>query len=307
MEIIRIGTRDSQLALWQATTVQRKLEDLGYKTKLVPVKSTGDLNLETPLYEMGIVGIFTKTLDIALINNEIDIAVHSMKDVPTALPKTVVQTAVLERGNSTDILVPREKEIDLNKVCVIANSSLRRKTQWLYKYPHHQVVPLRGNVNTRLRKLKEGNWDAAIFAKAGLERVNLLPQNYIELDWMIPAPAQGAVVIVSHEKNRHAIEATQKLNHAESFQTTLIERQFLRSLEGGCSAPIAAFAEIKNDHIKFKGNLFSWDGQKNLTIDKFYPTEDFMEIGKKAAQEILDQGGKEIMIEIKKHPDRRKK
>ena len=150
-KVIRIGTRDSELALWQANTVKDKLEALGHETRLVPVKSTGDLLLDKPLYELGITGIFTKTLDIAMLNGDIDIAVHSMKDVPTALPKGIVQAAVLERGNHYDILAYKNNEEFLaERDATIATGSLRRKAQWLNRYPTHTVVDLRGNVNSRL-------------------------------------------------------------------------------------------------------------------------------------------------------------
>src|SRR5690606_22231986 len=152
------------------------------KTQLVPVKSEGDLVLDKPLYEMGITGIFTKTLDVAMLMGKVDIAVHSMKDVPTQLPAGIVQTAVLERATAQDILVTKE-QVDFAQPCTVATGSLRRKAQWLHRYPHHQVVDLRGNVNTRLQKLRESDWEGAIFAKAGLERIDVLPSRYIELNW----------------------------------------------------------------------------------------------------------------------------
>ena len=169
--IIRIGTRDSELALWQANTVKDQLEALGHKTTLVPVKATGDLVLDKPLYELGITGIFTKTLDVAMLKGEIDIAVHSMKDVPTALPKGIVQAAVLKRGNYMDILAFKGNEEFLGqREGTIATGSLRRKAQWLNRYPTHTVTDLRGNVNSRYQKLKDNDWNGAIFAAAGLER-----------------------------------------------------------------------------------------------------------------------------------------
>ena len=210
-KVIRIGTRDSQLALWQATTVQQQLTDLGYKTELVPVKSTGDVVLDKPLYELGITGIFTKTLDVAMLNGNVDIAVHSMKDVPTALPIGIRQTAVLERANSSDILVHKGLDF-LETEGTIATGSLRRKAQWLHRYPSHNVVDLRGNVNLRLQKLDDNNWGGAIFAKAGLERIDVLPENYIDLNWMVPAPAQGAVVVHTMKNDKFTTEAVAKLN-----------------------------------------------------------------------------------------------
>lgn len=295
---IRIGTRDSELALWQANTVKSKLEALGYDTELVPVKSQGDLILDKPLYELGITGIFTKTLDVAMINGMVDIAVHSMKDVPTLLPKGIIQTAVLERATSKDILVT-ETDVDFNKVCTIATGSRRRQAQWLHRYPNHKHVDLRGNVNTRLQKLKDNKWEGAIFAKAGLERINVLPKSHIDLDWMIPAPAQGAMVIVAMENDAFSIEATSKLNHDASEICTHIEREFLNTLEGGCTAPIGALAEIIGDEILFKGCLFSIDGKEMLEIEKSMKIIDYKGFGKECASSILQNGGKELMAKIK--------
>src|SRR5690606_15095001 len=157
-KMIRIGTRDSELALWQANTVSKKLNDLGYKTEIVAVKSEGDIILDKPLYELGITGIFTKTLDVAMIAGKVDIAVHSMKDVPTALPQGIIQGAVLKRANTVDILVHKGNLDFLTGEGTIASGSLRRKAQWLSKYPSHTVEDLRGNVNTRMQKLKDNNW-----------------------------------------------------------------------------------------------------------------------------------------------------
>jgi len=298
-KLIRIGTRDSQLALWQANTVKDKLEVLGYETELVAVKSTGDLALNTPLYELGITGIFTRTLDAAMLNGSIDIAVHSMKDVPTLLPKGIVQTAVLERASSLDILVTKGAP-DFQEECTIASGSLRRRAQWLHRYPHHKVVGLRGNVNTRLQKLEDRDWQGAIFAKAGLDRIEKLPENHIDLDWMIPAPAQGAMVVLALEKDDYYSEATSKLNVTNAQISTHIEREFLRTLEGGCTAPIGAIAEVIGMEIQFKGTLCSLDGSKKLDIDKTITTENYKDFGRHWAEELLIEGGKEIMKSINK-------
>ena len=295
---IRIGTRDSELALWQANTVKSELENLGYSTQLVPVKSEGDLVLDKPLYEMGITGIFTKTLDVAMITGTVDIAVHSMKDVPTQLPNGIVQTAVLERASSDDILVTKD-EIDFENPCTIATGSLRRKAQWLHRYPHHKVVDLRGNVNTRLQKLKDNEWQGAIFAKAGLQRIDLLPESYIDLVWMLPATAQGAMVVVALENDKFSREATSKLNHSTSEICTHIERDFLRTLEGGCTAPIGAIAKIIGDEVLFKGCLFSLDGKTKLEIEKKVLTSKYKGFGNDCATFILNNGGSELMLSIK--------
>src|SRR5688572_19199786 len=175
---IRIGTRDSQLALWQANFVKDGLKKNNVDSVLVPIQSEGDKDLVSPLYEMGVQGIFTRSLDIALLDGRIDIAVHSMKDVPTKLPNGIMQAAVLERASYADVLVYKNNPdflSDRNGQAVIATSSIRRKAQWLNRYPNHRLENLRGNVNTRLRKLEENDWNGAIFAAAGLERINLLP------------------------------------------------------------------------------------------------------------------------------------
>lgn len=298
---IRIGTRDSELALWQAHTVQHQLQQLGYSTEIVAVKSTGDIILDKPLYELGITGIFTKTLDVAMISGQIDIAVHSMKDVPTALPQGIVQAAVLERANTVDILVHKGNLDFLNGTGTIATGSLRRQAQWLNKYPNHTAVDLRGNVNTRMQKLQENDWNGAIFAAAGLERINLKPETYIDLDWMIPAPAQGAMVVVAMENDEFALDALAQLNHIETEICTYIERQFLRTLEGGCTAPIGALAiyDETDDTIHFKGVLFSIDGQQKIEIDRSFDISEWKKLGFNCAKEILDNGGTALMADIK--------
>jgi hydroxymethylbilane synthase len=298
---IRIGTRDSELALWQAHTVQKQLQDLGYDTEIIAVKSDGDIILDKPLYELGITGIFTKTLDIAMINGQVDIAVHSMKDVPTALPKGIVQAAVLARANVLDILVHKGNTDFLTSDATIATGSLRRQAQWWNKYPNHTVVDLRGNVNTRMQKLKENDWNGAVFAAAGLERINLKPDSFINLDWMIPAPAQGAMVVLAMENDGFTIDAVSQLNDIETEICTYIERQFLKTLEGGCTAPIGALAKYNenDDTIDFKGILLSIDGKQKLEIEKSVDISDWKKLGFNSAQEILENGGADLMKEIK--------
>lgn len=298
---IRIGTRDSQLALWQANSVQKKLQDLGYKTEIIAVKSDGDIMLDKPLYELGITGIFTKTLDIAMINGQVDIAVHSMKDVPTALPKGIVQAAVLERANVLDILVHKGNLDFFNSEATIATGSLRRQAQWWNKYPNHTVVDLRGNVNTRMQKLEDNDWDGAVFAAAGLERIGLKPDSFINLDWMIPAPAQGAMVIVAMGNDLFTIDALSQLNDIETEICTYIERQFLRTLEGGCTAPIGALARYneEDDTIDFKGVLLSIDGKQKMDIEKKVNIIEWKKLGFNSAQEILGNGGDKLMQKIK--------
>lgn len=301
-KIIRIGTRDSELALWQAKTVQQQLESLGYKTELVPVKSTGDLVLDKPLYELGITGIFTRTLDIAMLNEDIDIAVHSLKDVPTVLPKGIIQAAVIKRGNINDTLVFKNNEEFLSqKDAVIATGSLRRRAQWLNRFPTHTIVDLRGNVNSRMQKLNDNDdWNGAIFAAAGLGRIGIRPDEAINLDWMIPAPAQGAVMITALKENDYAVTACAELNHEETEICTTIEREFLNRLEGGCTAPIGALAKIKNEEVSFKGVLLSKDGSKKIEVTRVEKLGSHDSIAKYCADYVIERGGKRLMDELLK-------
>ncbi len=293
---IRIGTRSSELALWQANTVSNQLIYLGHETEIVKIDSIGDEVLNKPLYELGTTGVFTKNLDVALLNDKIDIAVHSLKDVPTVLPKGIVQAAVLKRGVHHDILaLKKDEEFFTRKTATIATGSLRRKAQWLYRFPHHNITGLRGNVNTRLRKLEENEWDGAIFAMAGLQRIGLLPDNLLKLDWMLPAPAQGAVMIAALEKDTELLEICSELNDKETELCVGIEREFLNKLEGGCSSPIGALAMIKDDELKFKGALFSKDGKHKVEFSKSVPVDHTTDIAQFAASYILERGGKKLM------------
>jgi len=298
-KIIRIGTRSSELALWQANTVAQQLNHLEYETEIVKIDSLGDAILNKPIYEIGVTGVFTKNLDAALLNNQIDIAVHSLKDVPTVLPEGIMQVAVLKRGNFNDVLVLKDNEdFFANKTAIIATGSLRRKAQWLHRYPNHTTTDLRGNINTRLKKLEENEWDGAIFALAGLKRINLLPENHLKLDWMLPAPAQGAVMIAALKENTEVIEICKELNDEETEICTTIEREFLHALEGGCSAPIGALATVREEELKFRGSIFSPDGKNKMEFSKTVPVNHTTDIAQFAAQFILDRGGKKIMRQI---------
>ena len=300
---LKIGTRESELAVWQATQVQTLLKENGISSELVYIKSEGDVDIVTALYELGVQGIFTKTLDTALLNNKIDIAVHSMKDVPTKLAKGIMQAAVLKRASYKDILVYKGEPSVVNSelgfvngkwslttqysLLTIATSSIRRKAQWLHRYPNHLIEILRGNVNTRLRKINENNWNGAIFAAAGLERINLRPENSVDLNWMLPAPAQGAIMIVCREDDSFSFDACKDFNDADTALCTKIERDFLRTLLGGCSTPISALAEVKGDAIFFKGNICSTDGKDIIEIEKESSKQNSGQLGVDAVNEIL--------------------
>ena len=298
---LRIGTRDSELAMWQAKKVQSLLENLGYTTILVPVKSQGDLTLDVPLYEMGITGVFTKVLDVAMLQGHIDIAVHSMKDVPTMLPKGIVKGAVLERANVQDVLVSKGNLDFLSMAeATIATGSLRRKAQWLRRYPTHSVENLRGNIASRLRKLEEQPWQGAIFAAAALERLQHDNLQTLTLDWMTPAPAQGAIMAVALANDTYALEALAQINSPKADAETDIERRFLKRLEGGCTAPIGARAILEGEQISFVGNLFSLDGQRAEEVRKTISAHQIGNVPEEAADALLAQGGDALMKEIRK-------
>ena len=288
---LRIGTRDSQLAVWQATLVKTELQKHSVASELIFIKSEGDIDLATPLYEIGVQGIFTKTLDAALLNKRIDIAVHSMKDVPTGLAKGLTTAAVLPRANYKDIFVFKDDCSfleDEQSSATIATSSVRRIAQWLHKYPNHTVENLRGNVNTRLQKINDNQWHGAIFAAAGLERIHLRPQKSIDLDWMLPAPAQGAIVIVCREDDFGAKTNCAPLHHKATFICTKTERDFLRTLQGGCSTPIGALAQIIKNNLQFRGNWFSMDGKEKYEVEKTIAISSYREdFGSQMAKELL--------------------
>ena len=297
--MIRIGTRNSPLAMWQAKEVEQKLQNLGYETSLVPVLSSGDKNLNQPLYSLGITGVFTKDLDIALLNNEIDIAVHSLKDVPTLLPKNIEISAVLERDFPQDVLVRKSssKNKDLAEL-KIATSSLRRRAFWLEQFPETEFFDIRGNVQTRLKKLEEGDFDATLFSLAGIKRMEM-ELDFEFLDFMISAPSQGVVAIASRIDDVETRKILQKINHKETQICVEIERNFLRTLEGGCTAPIGAIAKFEDNKIYFKGKLNSLDGAKTLNLVKEFEYNHSENFGEKFAKIILEKGGKEMMEVIK--------
>jgi hydroxymethylbilane synthase len=301
---LRIGTRESQLALWQANHVKFLLKQHGVDSELVHIKSEGDIDLATPLYSMGVQGIFTRSLDQALLNNQIDLAVHSMKDVPVRLPAGITEAAVLERDSPFDLLVPNPSnpdiQIDNHLPTTIASSSLRRKAQWLHRFPADRIDPIRGNVNTRLNKLENSNWWGAIFAAAGLQRIGLRPAHAIEMDWMIPAPAQGAILVVCREQDEAVYAECHKLQDEVTAFCVKIERDFLSTLLGGCSTPIGALAELEGEEVFFRGNLLDTTGEKIFSIEKRLSTELAASLGISAAHELLRNGGNEI-LEQKQH------
>ncbi len=290
-QVLKIGTRESQLAAWQATLVQSLLHGHGTAADLVYIKSEGDIDTITPLYELGVQGIFTKSLDAALLNQRVDLAVHSLKDVPTQLAEGLVLAAVLKRASTKDILVHNGDTAfleDFDSVATIATSSIRRKAQWLHRYPGHRIENLRGNVNTRLKKMSESQWNGSIFAAAGLERIDLRPSHSIDLDWMLPAPSQGAIAIVCRIEDTHTREAVQHLHDESTALCTRIERDFLRALKGGCATPVSALATINDGKVNLKGNICAPDGSTSIDIERELPKEDAARLGNLCAEALLE-------------------
>lgn len=300
MRSIKIGTRNSPLAMWQAREVARNLQNLNYTTDIVPVLATGDKNLTQPLYKLGITGIFTKDLDLALLNNEIDIAVHSLKDIPTELPENIEIIAVLERDYPQDVLVRKKdaQNLELHDL-KIATSSLRRRAFWCKEFPDTQFSDIRGNVQTRLNKLEENDFDATMFSLAAIERMGL-DVHYEHLPIMISAPAQGVVAICGRSDNAEMKEIFSQINHKPTQICVEIERNFLNTLEGGCTAPIGAFAEInERNEVRFIGRLCSLDGKNCIETDEIFEWNEHENFGKTLAQKVLENGGHELMHQIK--------
>jgi len=300
--MIRIGTRKSKLALWQAETVKSRLDQLKLLSTLYPMSSQGDLIQDKPLHQIGGSGLFTKVLDQALLTKEIDLAVHSLKDYPTEIPEGLVLAAVLPRASAADVLVYQGAADffeDTEAEGSIATGSPRRKAQWLHKYPKYRVVGLRGNVPTRLKKLDESQNQGAIFAKAGLDRLDLLPARHILLDWMIPAPAQGVIGLVCREEDTILVNKLQNLNDPDTYLASSIERDFLNRAEGGCSAPIGVHVHILGEEVFLRACINSLDGEKQISLQEVFPKYKVKNAGYTYADKALAMGGNEIIEKIK--------
>ena len=301
--MIRIGTRKSKLALWQAYKVQEELKALGQASELILIESEGDKVLDTPLPLMGGKGVFTKALDDALVAGKIDIAVHSYKDIPTDLPEGIELCSVMERANPFDVLVVRKDTDFLNikdYAGLIATSSNRRKSQWLDRYEKHSTCDIRGNVQTRIKKLRESNWDGTIFAAAGLQRLELDHEIARVLDWMVPAPGQGAVAVVCREGDTATAAICSGFHHEETALCTGIERDFLNRLNGGCSAPIGAYAKVEEGIIKLHTIIMDPDAEIKIEVKLEKDAMLAHNLGVEAAEYALERGAKDIIDKLPK-------
>jgi len=304
-ETIKIGTRGSKLAVFQAEQVKNLIEKLlpGVKTELVIVKTKGDEVLNVALSKIGDKGLFTKELEDGLLQGTIDIAVHSLKDLPTELPQNFKVSAVLERADSRDVLVCRggKKLSQLTPGDRIATSSLRRKAGLLCINNRFQIVDIRGNVNTRLQKMEDGYCDAIVMAAAGLKRLGLdnYITEYIQTDTLIPAVCQGIIAIESLSDNQWINEICQKLNHPKTWQMALAERAFLKTMQGGCLVPAGCHSVIDKGVISLEAFIASTDGKQNIREKISGNVEDGFQLGETLAKRILDLGGEAILQSIR--------
>ena len=302
---IKIGTRGSKLALYQAFLVQEELQKHYPDTTFIIeiIKTKGDQILDVALSKIGDKGLFTKEMETALFNGEIDMAVHSLKDLPTRFPEGAMLGAVLKRGDIRDALISLDgrKVKDLTSKDVIATSSLRRKAQLLRINPDFKIIEIRGNVNTRIRKMQEGYCDVMVMAGAGLQRLEMgeYISELFDPELMIPACSQGAIAVEIRENDPVTAELVSKINHTESFAATEAERTFLGTLEGGCQIPVGSYTRIEGDKFKITGFISSIDGSKFLRESAEGHLSDAVYLSAKLARSLYNQGGAQILSEIR--------
>ena len=300
-QALRIGSRGSRLALLQAefirSLIKSKFPEI--TTELHIIRTTGDKILDSQLSEIGGKGVFVKEIEDALIRNEIDIAVHSMKDLPTILPNGLTIGAVAERRDPRDVLVSKNdiKFNELPKGAKVGTSSLRRQAQLLNLRPDLQILPLRGNVDTRVRKVRSEGLDSAVLALAGLERMGFKDEiaEIFPVDVLVPAPGQGALAVECREDDREINDIIFQINHKESSISASAERAFLAELGGGCQVPVGCYARIKKDRINILGLIASTDGREISREEIDGSVEIHQALGRELALTILNKGGREIL------------
>ena len=303
--VIKVVSRDSALAMWQTNFVVdslRKVTD-HYEFEIVSLKTKGDKVLDVSLAKIGDKGLFTKELEDGLLSGEMDFAVHSLKDIPTVLPEGLQLSAMLTRHNPADVLISEKYDSfdALPQGAKVGTSSLRRKAQLLNKRPDLNIQDLRGNVNTRMRKLKEENFDGIILAAAGVERMEWKESITEELayDLCLPAVSQGVIAVETRSDDPEIIALVQLIHDKESEICVNAERALLRALEGGCQIPIAGHAHIEGDTVVLDGLVGSIDGKTIIRDQMRGPIELAEEIGKQLAKVLSDKGGKEILEQIR--------
>ncbi|WP_218955124.1 MULTISPECIES: hydroxymethylbilane synthase [unclassified Acinetobacter] len=301
MNILKIATRQSPLALWQAEHIRARLEALhaNLKVELVTFVTQGDKILDTPLAKIGGKGLFVKELEAALLDGRADLAVHSMKDVPMALPEGLSLAVICEREDPLDAFVSNTYNSfdELPQGAKVGTSSLRRKCQILKQRPDLEIIDLRGNVGTRLSKLDAGNYDAIILASAGLKRLGLGERirHTLEPVVSLPAVGQGALGLECRNQDQTVLDLILPLMHTETNACVRAERAFNAYLEGGCQVPIAGYATLENGQIHLEGRVGSVDGQTLLKAQQVGFPEQAEQLGVKLAQDLLAQGAGEIL------------
>ena len=302
---IIIGSRGSELAIWQANFVKKELEkkNKNVAVEIKIIKTKGDKILDVALSKIGDKSLFTKELEIELLNKNIDLAVHSLKDLQTTIPKGLKLAAVTKRHNVQDVLIARKKGetiFNLPDGATIATGSLRRRCQLLHLRPDLNIVDLRGNVPSRIKKFMESDWDAIILARAGVERLKLNKyiSSIIKTDIMLPAVGQGALGIETRKDNKIVNDIVKSIHHEDTYKAVLAERALLKALEGGCQVSIGAFAEIKQNGLYIDAMVGSLDGsltyRKKIRGSKYNPEK----LGRELAKDLLKAGAKIILDEI---------
>lgn len=301
MTLLRIGTRGSQLALWQANYVRDRLRALApdRPIELVEIQTEGDLIRDVPLVQLGGQGAFTKAIQQALLDNRADIAVHSLKDLPTFAVAGLLLAAVPERGPSGDAFVSNRHRsfVSLPTGAVVGTSSLRRQAQLLQRRPDLKLVNLRGNVETRLRKLEDQGLDAIVLAEAGLVRLGLQQHitEILDRSWMLPAVGQGALGLECRTDDLPTRSLLEHLNHAETQAAVLAERAMLRGLGGGCAVPIGAASNVANGILTLRGVVLPPDGSQRVEAETAGPLEKCESLGERLARELLARGARELL------------
>jgi len=300
---VRIGTRGSQLALWQANWVKSEIERVhGVEVVLERIRTTGDKITDVPLAKVGGKGLFVKEIEEALLDGRIDLAVHSMKDVPAVLPEGLHLRAITRREDPRDAFISATglllKELPLGSR--IGTSSLRRQAQLLNMRPDLKIMQLRGNLDTRLKRLDEGRFDAIILAGAGIKRLGLEDRvtEYLDPTECLPAIGQGALGIETRIDDERTNDLVAFLDHYETSVAVRAERAFLRRLEGGCQVPIAAFGELEDGQLKLTGLVATTDGKKVVKGSRTGPPEEAEAMGLALAEELIERGAGEILAEL---------
>ena len=305
---LMIGTRGSELALWQSNQIKARLSDLlpTLRVEIQTIKTTGDKVLDSPLSKIGDKGLFTKEIDHALLEGTIDLAVHSAKDVPTVLPPGLVIGAITEREDVRDVFIAHPSKnhrrfADLPRHAKIATGSLRRRCQLLQNRPDLEVIDLRGNLNTRFKKLEASDWEGMVLARAGVKRLGWEERisDVLTVETMLPAVGQGALAIIIREGDDRVHEVVQRMHDESTAIAVRGERAFLRFLEGGCQVPIGTFGRLENGTFRLDALIGSLDGRRIVrgNIDGS-PTESEA-LGVQLAKQLLERGGREILAEIR--------